>query len=416
MKRYLHFAILAVLILSRNTTQAHLVNFDDGVAGNSVGSFYGTLGINFSNAVWNTNMIGTIYDTNGQATAPLSIRDAGTQGFNSSLDPLVITFDTPQEYVGILGVNVGFAGVRMDAYDSIVGGNLLGSSEGFGTTLKGEIPPSTPGGMFSHEEVLLGVTAPNIMRVELYRPNPGANDGVHYDNLEFTPGSATPDLAVHLPATVLISRPISKSPYFQIDTTTSPPGGSFKWEIIQGEDKIKFLSASEGKLADHIVIQGTAPSEVSSDVEIKVTYTVNSQSAQDSGYVLVQKPSALTIFEKTPPEPYYDGYTTDYAFQVMDQCGNPVTYKMYVKEKRKKAGSNYKVRNILRPLKSGNDYTSWNGIIRDVLSLPWSVPDDFVFKVEQQVWVEGWDVGTRCQIYYSDDAVSIEGPCGPYPQ
>ena len=187
MKKFLHFALLAVLILSSNIAQAVLVEFDDGFDGNPVGSFYSTIGINFSNAVWTINKIGTEYDTSGQASAPLSIRDQGTQGFNSSLDPLLITFDTTQEYVSILGVNVGFAGVRMDAYDSIVGGNLLDSSEAFGITLKGEIPPSTTGGLFSHEEFLLEVAAQNIMRVELYRPNPVANDGVHYDNLTFTP-------------------------------------------------------------------------------------------------------------------------------------------------------------------------------------------------------------------------------------
>ncbi len=170
-----------------NTAQADLVTFDDGVAGNSVGSFYGTLGVNFSNAVWNSNKIGTEYTTNGQATAPLSIRDAGTQGFNSSSDPLLITFAAPQQYVGILGVNVGFGGARMDAYDSTVGGSLLGSSQAFGTTQKGEIPPSTAGGLWTHEEFLLGVAAPNIMRVELYRPNPSVYDGVHYDNLTFNP-------------------------------------------------------------------------------------------------------------------------------------------------------------------------------------------------------------------------------------
>ena len=187
MKRYSPIALLVVLILLSSTSQADLLTFDNGVAGNSVGSFYSTLGVNFSNAVWNDNLVGTQYATTGQWTGSLSIRDAGTQGFNSSLDPLLITFATPQQYVSILGVNVGLAGVRIDAYDSVVGGSLLGSSQAFGTTLKGEIPPSTTGGLWTHEEFLIGVTASNIMRIELYRPNPIANDGVHYDNLTFNP-------------------------------------------------------------------------------------------------------------------------------------------------------------------------------------------------------------------------------------
>jgi len=193
MKRYSHFALFAVLISLSNTAQADFVNFDDGTSGDLVGSFYSSLGINFSNTAWIANKIGITYqagvveyDTNGQATAPLSIRDAGTQGWNTSSSPLVIAFDTPQQYVSILGVNVGHAGVRMDAYDSISGGILLGSDERYGINPTGETGPHA-GNLWSHEEHLIGVTAPNIMRVELYRPNPTANDGVHYDNLTFDP-------------------------------------------------------------------------------------------------------------------------------------------------------------------------------------------------------------------------------------
>ena len=40
--------------------------------------------------------------------------------------------------------------------------------------------------MFTHEEFLLEVNTSGILRLELYRPNSAANDGVHYDNLTFT--------------------------------------------------------------------------------------------------------------------------------------------------------------------------------------------------------------------------------------
>lgn len=183
MRKRIVFLVM-VLCLSASIAQADLVNFDDGVAWNSVGSFYSTLGINFSNTVWTDNFVGTIY-AYGQATAPLSIRDEGTQGFNSSLDPVVITFDIPQKNVSILAVNVGLSGAKIDAYDSIIGGSLVDSSEALGTTLKGEIHFS--GALTEHEEFLLEVTAPNILRVELYRPYNVPADGVHYDNLSFTP-------------------------------------------------------------------------------------------------------------------------------------------------------------------------------------------------------------------------------------
>lgn len=186
MIRYLHATLFVVLILLNNTALADFINFDDGVEEDPVGSFYSAFGVNFVNAKWIDGLIGTGgYVADGDATPPFTIRDISNDGFNSSSDPIIITFDTPQTYVSILGVDVGHAGVRMDAYDSIVGGDLIGFAEGIGSTERGYIPVG--GGLFSHEEYLLEVTALNIRRVELYRPYPDIYDGVHYDNLTFNP-------------------------------------------------------------------------------------------------------------------------------------------------------------------------------------------------------------------------------------
>jgi len=184
MKRYLHVALLVVLISLSNTALADFINFDDGVEEDPVGSFYSVRGVNFVNAKW-IDGFPEEYVADGDATPPFTIRDISNEGYNSSSDPIVITFDTPQAYVSILGVDVGKAGVRMDAYDSIVGGDLITSVEQTGSTVAGYIPLG--GGLFSHEERLLEITAPNIMRVELYRPFPDVVDGVHYDNLTFVP-------------------------------------------------------------------------------------------------------------------------------------------------------------------------------------------------------------------------------------
>jgi hypothetical protein len=185
MKQYLHVALLIVLILLSNTVKADFINFDDGVEEDPIGSFYSSLGVNFYNAKWIDGFPGG-YVADGDATPPFTIRDISSNGYNSYLDPIVITFDTPQAYVSILGVDVGYAGVRMDAYDSIVGGDLITSVEKTGSTVNGYI--SLGGWLFSHEERLLEITAPNIIRIELYRPYPvWTTDGVHYDNLTFVP-------------------------------------------------------------------------------------------------------------------------------------------------------------------------------------------------------------------------------------
>jgi len=186
MQRHLHVALLVVLILLSNTALADFINFDDGAEEDPVSSFYSARGVNFDNAKWIDGLIGTEgYVADGDATPPFTIRDISNNGYNTSSDPIVITFDTPQAYVSILGVDVGFAGVRMDAYDSIVGGDLITSVEATGSTERGYIPVGD--GLFSHEERLLEIASTNIMRVELYRPYPVWTDGVHYDNLTFVP-------------------------------------------------------------------------------------------------------------------------------------------------------------------------------------------------------------------------------------
>jgi len=210
--------------------------------------------------------------------------------------------------------------------------------------------------------------------------------------------------------TIYISHPISQSPPFQMDALASPPGGSFKWEIINGQDKIKFLSAAEGDLADHVLIQGIKPSGEYGDVAIKVTYTVDSQVAEASICISVLKPSALSVKSIGPLKTYPVGYERVYHFQVMDHLGHPLTHKMSMDEKRKKGSTNYP--KIKLPLRSGGNVTNWNGVIDDLLAFPYSVPADYFLNVEQQISVEGWDdVGTRCQIYHSKDAESVEGPC-----
>jgi hypothetical protein len=172
--------------------QSNFINFDDGSANQPVGSFYSARGVTFSNALWVVNDAGTVYCL-GQGTPPLCITGASVPGFVSATNPVVALFTVPQQQVSILGVNVGFGGVRLEAYDALIGGSLVDSTQQFGTTLKGEYPTNSCDGVVSNEdnfeiteEYLLQVNAPKISRIELYRPNPDADDGVFWDNLSFT--------------------------------------------------------------------------------------------------------------------------------------------------------------------------------------------------------------------------------------
>jgi hypothetical protein len=81
--------------------------------------------------------------------------------------------------VSISGIDVGFNGVRIDAYDAVVGGNLIASDTYIGTS---------PGGntLTPADTHVLQVNVAGIRRFELYEPL-SANDfdGVTFDNLTF---------------------------------------------------------------------------------------------------------------------------------------------------------------------------------------------------------------------------------------
>ena len=169
------------------------IEFDDGVEFDPVGSHYAAQGVTFDpNTIWTPNGVGVFY-VGGQATAPLSI---SVPGYDPTVgDPIIATFAVPQSSVSILAVNVGEAGGRLDAYDTLTGGTLVGFAEDYGTTIVGEtevVPGGCSGGpslSCQHEERELSVSAPSILRVEIYRPFDSSIDNVHFDNLTFEPAS-----------------------------------------------------------------------------------------------------------------------------------------------------------------------------------------------------------------------------------
>jgi hypothetical protein len=186
-----------LLISSRQVARASTVTFDDGMPGGVIGNFYSSLGITFSNATWAASLPSLQI---GGSTG-LLLEDVTDTGFNppyspTPTTPIVGTFDTPQDFVSILGVDIGVAGMELDAYDALTGGSLIASAQFYGT--------GTGVGTFQ----TLSVSAPGILRFDLFQPTPTAGDGIAFDNLTFDAEPAdtgTPDAGIEPGTWILIS-------------------------------------------------------------------------------------------------------------------------------------------------------------------------------------------------------------------
>jgi len=264
-------------------------------------------------------------------------------------------------------------------------------------------------------------------------------DGCSVDLCTATVNASQPPTVVILQAfdTIYISDPISHSRSFPVSAEASPTGGSFKWEIIHhGEGQVQFASATtEGSLASSVEIQPIRTSVSYEDVEIKVTYTVGSQSDDDSIRIAVVEPRSLSVEWSTwppypydpsdphrwppdptdPSDPYRYGYQLFYFFQVRDHIlGRPIQHIMNWDEKRHIVARESTPKwHDLRDdygwsrLVSGGGPTDEDGIIRDWLASS-KLPEYSCVTIEQNISVEGWPVGTRHQKYYDVWAESVE--------
>jgi hypothetical protein len=158
--------------MPQGDTKAQTIDFQDGVTGNAIGSFYLARGVFFDNGQWDP-LFGSPTNT---VISTISTFPCNGPYCPTPQAPIVITFMAPVSSVRIDGVDVGMNGVRIDAYDAPVGGTLVGFQEEFG--------------IGDGEEVIipLTVSAPVIRRIALYQPRYTAGDGVVFDNLAFTPG------------------------------------------------------------------------------------------------------------------------------------------------------------------------------------------------------------------------------------
>ena len=121
-------AIIASLLMSlalAGNAQATLIDFEDGTSESPVGSFYTGLGVEFSNAEWINQPLDGM-------SGVMGVRAPGTYQFLQD-NAVEVIFPTGVSTVSILGVDVGANGLRMDAYNAAVGGDLIDFDEAYGT-------------------------------------------------------------------------------------------------------------------------------------------------------------------------------------------------------------------------------------------------------------------------------------------
>lgn len=223
------------------------------------------------------------------------------------------------------------------------------------------------------------------------------------------------------PPTMVVYNPNIDSPEITFRAVGYPSGGRYHWEILRGEDKIRFV---EGIDNAEVKLQAVRPSEIIGDTEIKVIYTVGSNTYEDTHSITIQKPTTLKMREDkkiNPKRNLIEGgkfYEMTYFFQVVDQLGNeikiePTMSGMPFEEKLRE----YCIRpwwQLSGPIWATEAKGETDGSLEDHLIPPtyWKLPSDFCLKRNQEIYVAGWLVDERCQTYYCDYAISISGNCG----
>ncbi len=139
------------------------IDFDGLAGGVSVTNQFA--GVTFSNAVTLSDL------SSSPLISIISISSAFTP---KSVDPIIVTFSTAAAMVSVLVNDLGENGVRIDAYDAAVGGNLIDFDSLFGVS----------SGVGNNNQ-LISVASLNIFRVELYQPFDLSPDGITFDDFTF---------------------------------------------------------------------------------------------------------------------------------------------------------------------------------------------------------------------------------------
>lgn len=159
------------------------LNFDDGTENAFAGSMYSGLGVTFANAQFTPN-----FGLPG-SSGPLGIKATESFIFNAG-NPIIATFSTLVRAVSVVGVDVGAAGMTIQAFDAA--NNLIDSDTVFGIDVGID------------QFFTLSVTGDNIASVRMFQPFGGGDviEGALLDDFTFDPVEVVD--AVPEPASIML--------------------------------------------------------------------------------------------------------------------------------------------------------------------------------------------------------------------
>jgi regulator of RNase E activity RraB len=177
-----------------------------------------------------------------------------------------------------------------------------------------------------------------------------------------------------------------------------PSGGAFEWTVILGNEKISI----EGPLdQQEFRIKAIAPSQVGEDIRIKVKYTTEQGSATDTLALTAHKPeSAVEISQERHDfnGPDLFGYEIMVKYRVLNQFSDRFPEQIVNLEETLDVITNpYGTQFISR-----NYITDENAEYIDEYELTFegqSVPLDYIAKVRQRVFAEGFQILDQILLY-----------------
>lgn len=192
MKRLLISASMVAAFACFGATRASaqattIIDFNDGASPNAIGVFYQALGVTFANAIWDD--VSAINESDVGAGG-LKLAAAGASALMPNpLNPIIAIFSQAVSAASIAALDLGGDGVHINAFDDVIGGNIVAATELFGSA----------GGEGNNQ--VLSITGSGIRRLEIFRPLDTHQDGVAFDNFSFTTQAIT---ATPEPASLLL--------------------------------------------------------------------------------------------------------------------------------------------------------------------------------------------------------------------
>ena len=115
------------------------------------------------------------------------------------------------------------------------------------------------------------------------------------------------------------------APVITLTASGTEANASYQWEITQGGDKINLESGANQKT---VAIRGIAKSNQQGDITVRVTKTIDAQSATATAILTVREPTSInhisTVDQNSPPAGANFGYHSVITYEVRDQFGAQV--------------------------------------------------------------------------------------------